>query len=164
MSRFSDSLRIIPRTAVFVALSSYLILSNLAFFVLTRQDKEMRNWPEEGRFAFSYGIFLLLVAWILLIGYVYADAKRRGMRYVMWTWLSILIPDGIGIILYFILRDALPRTCPSCASSVKAAFTFCPQCGAAMQPTCPNCGRPVEPAWCNCPHCGSKLPTQTRAA
>ncbi len=44
---------------------------------------------------------------VLLIGYVYADAKRRGMRYVMWTLLAIFIPNAIGIILYFVMRDPL---------------------------------------------------------
>jgi RNA polymerase subunit RPABC4/transcription elongation factor Spt4 len=112
---------------------------------------------------FSGGVFLVAAAWILLVGYVYADAKRRGMRYVMWTWLAALIPDGIGIILYFLLRDALPRPCPGCSTVVKAGYTFCPHCGAATQPTCPHCGRGVEGAWSHCPHCGSGLPSQVRA-
>jgi RNA polymerase subunit RPABC4/transcription elongation factor Spt4 len=101
---------------------------------------------------------------ILLVGYVYADSKRRGMRYVMWTWLAALVPDGIGIILYFVLRDPMPKACPQCSTAVPAKFMFCPHCGAAMQPTCSNCGRGVEPGWGNCPHCGTKLPLQTRGA
>jgi len=159
MSAFSQGLRIIPRTAWFIAVSFYLLMSNLAFFVFTELDKEMRTWPIAGRFAFSYGIFLVVVAMILMVGYVYADAKRRGMRYVMWTWLAALVPDCIGIILYFVLRDPLPKACAHCAAMVPAKFTFCPQCGASMQPTCPQCGRAVEPGWANCPYCGAKLPS-----
>jgi predicted amidophosphoribosyltransferase len=96
----------------------------------------------------------------LLAGYVYGDAKRRAMRYVMWTLLAIFIPDGIGIILYFILRSATPKPCPGCSQDVPSGFVFCPHCGTALQATCPNCGRGVERGWANCPHCGTKLPTQ----
>ena len=163
MSRFGDGLRIIPRTARIIAAVVYLLLGSLVFFVATAQDPGMKNWPVWGRFLFSYGIFLIIVAWILLVGYVYADAKRRGMRYVMWTWLAALIPDGIGIILYFILRDTLPRPCASCSTVVKASYTFCPHCGAAMQPTCPQCGKGVEAGWTHCPHCGAGLPSQARS-
>lgn len=164
MSRFGEGLRMVPRTAWFIALSFYLVMSNLAFFVLTANDKEMRKWPEFARFAFSYGIWLLIVAWILMVGYVYADAKRRGMRHVMWTWLAALIPDAIGIILYFILRDPMPKPCPRCSTAMPAKFVFCPNCGTAMQPTCSNCGRAVEPGWANCPFCGTKLPSGARLA
>ena len=33
----------------------------------------------------------------LLVGYVYGDAKRRGMRYIMWTLLAIFLSNGIGV-------------------------------------------------------------------
>jgi Double zinc ribbon len=160
MSRFGDGLRIIPRPAWIVGITFYLTMANVAFFALLPTDKEMRNWPLIGKVAFAYGIFLVLLGLILLVGYVYADAKRRGMRYVMWTWLAALVPDGIGIILYFILRDPLPKPCPRCATSVRASFVFCPNCGTSMQPVCPSCGRGVDPTWSHCPHCGADLPTQ----
>ncbi|MGH9744614.1 MAG: zinc ribbon domain-containing protein [Candidatus Acidiferrales bacterium] len=167
MSRFTEGLKIIPRTASTIAAIVYLGFSTLAITVLIPGDRELKNWPMPGKIAFAYGIFLILPALILLVGYVYADAKRRGMRYAMWTWLAALVPDGIGIILYFILRDPLPKPCPGCSQLVKAGFVFCPHCGTAMKPTCPNCGRAVEHAWSNCPECGSKLPpagTATRVA
>jgi hypothetical protein len=135
----------------------------VTFFLLIPGDNHMRDWQLWQKLLFCGGLYLLVVAWILLVGYVYADAKRRGMRYVMWTWLAALIPDGIGIILYFLLRDALPRPCPGCSTVVKAGYTFCPHCGAAMQPTCPQCGRGVEGTWSHCPHCGTGMPSQARA-
>jgi len=162
MSRFGDGLRIIPRTAKIIAAVLYLGFANLMLFVLLPTDPEMSKWPLEGKLLFSYGIFLLVVAWIMLVGYVYADAKRRGMRHVMWTWLAALIPNGIGIILYFLLRDPLPRPCAGCSTVVKAGYTFCPHCGAPMQPTCPQCGKAVEAGWTHCPHCGAALPSQAR--
>ena len=161
MSRFSDGLKIIPRTAWVIASVCYVGFVTLALTVFIPGDKEMKSWPIAGKLAFAFGIFLFAYAWILLIGYVFADAKRRGMRYAMWTWLAALIPNGIGIIIYFILRDALPRPCPGCSTLVKSGFVFCPYCGTAMKPTCPNCGRAVEHGWTNCPECGSKLPAMT---
>jgi hypothetical protein len=56
---------------------------------------------------------------VLLNGYVYADAKRRGMRYVMWTWPAILIPNAIGVILYFVLRDPLLVNCTQWGAQVQ---------------------------------------------
>lgn len=164
MSRFGDGLRIIRPPAWITAIVFYLVMSNLAFFVLLPTDKEMSHWPVISQFAFAYGIFLVLPALVLLVGYVYADAKRRGMRYIMWTWLAILVPDCIGIVLYFILRDALPKPCPNCSAPVKATFVFCPNCGTAMQPTCPQCGKAVDPRWSHCPHCGTTLPTSAPRA
>jgi hypothetical protein len=164
MSRFSEELRVIPRTAWIISVVGYLTLATLILTIAIPRDPEMSKWPCAGKIAFCYGFFLLFAAAILLIGYVYGDAKRRGMRYVMWTWLALLIPDGIGIILYFILRTALYRPCPGCSTPLKSGFVFCPHCGTALQPRCPNCGQGVEPGWANCAQCGTKLPTQPLTA
>jgi RNA polymerase subunit RPABC4/transcription elongation factor Spt4 len=158
MSRFTGGLRIVPRTAWVIAITLYLGFTTLIMAVALPNDPEMKNWPLAGKIAFAYGLMLIVPVLVLLIGYVYADAKRRGMRYAMWTWLAALVPNGIGIILYFILRDALPKPCPGCSTLVKSGFVFCPHCGTAMKPACPNCGRAVEHGWSNCPECGSKLP------
>jgi RNA polymerase subunit RPABC4/transcription elongation factor Spt4 len=161
MSRFSDGLRIVPRIAWIIGITLYLGFATLIMTAAIPTDPEMKNWPVAGKIAFTYGLMLFVLVLALLIGYVYADAKRRGMRYAMWTWLAFLVPNGIGIILYFILRDPLPRPCPGCSTLVKSGFVFCPYCGTAMKPTCPNCGRAVEHGWTNCPECGSKLPATT---
>jgi len=159
MSQFREEVRVIPRTAWVIGIILYLIAATLVCFVAMPTDPATSRWPLSGRIASAYGFSLVLLPWVLLIGYVYADAKRRGMRYVLWTWLVILVPNAIGMILYFVLRDPLPRPCPHCATLARPSFVFCPVCGTAMQPTCPNCGRGVEPGWSNCPHCGGKLPS-----
>lgn len=164
MSRFSEGLKIIPRPAWYAAAVVYAFFSTLAITVFIPGDRVMRTWPLTGKLAFAYLVFLIFVPWILLIGYIYADAKRRGMRYAMWTWLAALIPDAIGIIIYFILRDPLPRPCPGCSALLKSGFVFCPYCGTAMKPRCPNCGHAVEHGWANCPECGSKLPALTNSS
>ncbi len=158
MSRFREELRVIPRTSWAIGIVLYLVASTLICFVAFPSDPEMSHWSLAGRIAVAYASSLVVPAWVLLIGYVFADAKRRSMRYVLWTWLAILVPNAIGILLYFVLRDPLPKTCPRCAALVRPNHVFCPSCGTPMQPTCPNCGRGVEPGWSNCPHCAAKLP------
>ncbi|MFZ3218053.1 MAG: zinc ribbon domain-containing protein [Candidatus Acidiferrales bacterium] len=160
MSRFTDELKVIPKAARIVAILAYLALATgFALFVLFGHDSGVARTPEAGKLALIVLPGILLAIYALLIGYVYADAKRRGMRYVMWTLLAIFIPDAIGIILYFVLREPPMKACPGCAHLVKPGFTFCPHCGTSLQPTCPNCGRAVEFGWTNCPHCGTKLPS-----
>ncbi len=165
MSRFTKELRVIPTAAWIVGWVAYLCFTLPLFFIVAPADSEIGKWPRWGQGLFVYGIFLLVVALVALIGYVYGDAKRRQMRYVMWTLLAIFIPDAIGIILYFIFRDPLPKPCPGCGHVEKAKFPFCPQCGTLLHPTCPKCSKPIEPGWVNCAYCGQQLPEPaTRAA
>jgi hypothetical protein len=98
-----------------------------------------------------------LAGWTLLVGYVYGDARRRGMRYAMWTLLAIFIPNGIGVILYFILRDPMPSYCSKCGSPAKQGHAFCPGCGAGILPACSQCHRAGQPGWSHCAWCGAKL-------
>jgi Double zinc ribbon len=108
-----------------------------------------------------------LGAYVLLVGYVFADARRRGMKHVLWTLLAIFIPNAIGIILYFILRDPIPVPCPACGTPARKGHAFCAGCGAAVRTACPQCRQPIETGWRNCARCGaaltgaSPLPTAT---
>jgi hypothetical protein len=81
---------------------------------------------------------------LLLIGYVNRDAKRRrGMSPILWTLAAILIPNGIGFLLYFILRQPLRSTCPQCENAVQTGFNFCPRCNYKLGLSCPQCERVV---------------------
>jgi hypothetical protein len=100
---------------------------------------------------------LAMAGYTLLIGYVYGDARRRGMRYVMWTLLAIFLFNGIGVILYFILREPLLAYCSKCGAGVQPSHAFCPRCGAGVQPACPACHRTVQPGWTHCAWCGIQL-------
>jgi RNA polymerase subunit RPABC4/transcription elongation factor Spt4 len=157
MSRFREEVGLIPRTAWFIATVIYLAAGTLLFVFPVQQDPHLRAWPLAGKILFCYGMMLAIFLLVLLQGYVYGDAKRRGMRYVMWTLVAVLVPNALGIILYFILRDPRPITCLACHASVRAKFTFCPHCGGALAKTCPNCGDAVEAGWSHCPRCGRAL-------
>jgi hypothetical protein len=169
MSRFTKELRVIPKAAWIVACFINLCCLLPMFLFVAPTDPEVGKWPHWGQALCLGGMFLFMGAWVALIGYVYGDAKRRQMRYVMWTLLAIFVPNAIGMILYFILRDPLPKPCPGCGHIEKAGFPFCPRCGALLQPTCSTCSKAVDPTWANCAHCGRRLPepaaraTQDRA-
>jgi hypothetical protein len=92
-------------------------------------------WAFGGHRASGFGILIGLAAgtlagaWVLLAGYVYADAARRGMPPIPWTALAVLIPNCVGFVLYFLLRKPILHPCPSCGRGVAPDATFCPRCG-----------------------------------
>jgi RNA polymerase subunit RPABC4/transcription elongation factor Spt4 len=158
MSRFSEEMKIIPTPARVVAVLVYFLVAGGFWALLTfGHDPGMNRMPLIGLGALIFLAPIPLVCWTLLIGYVNADAKRRGMRYIMWTLLAIFIPNAIGIIVYFILREPKMRPCPNCSQTVRPGFAFCPHCGYNLAPACPSCRRAVEPGWRNCPACGTTL-------
>ena len=157
MSRFTKELSVIPKATWIVAGLVNLCCTLPMFLAVAPTDRVVGKWPLWGQALCVCAMFLFMTAWFALIGYVYGDAKRRRMRYVMWTLLAIFVPNAIGMILYFILRDPLPKPCPGCGQIEKAGFQFCPRCGALLQPTCSKCGKPVDPTWANCAYCGQLL-------
>ena len=106
-----------------------------------------------------FGILAGVVSavYLLLIGYVNRDSKRRGMSPVLWTLVAILVPNLLGILLYFVLRQPLVRACPQCGSIVQAGFNFCPRCSYKLAPSCPQCQRIVSVSDTYCSHCGASL-------
>ncbi len=98
--------------------------------------------------------------YLLLIGYINRDAKRRGMSPTLWTIMAIIIPNALGIILYFLLRQPLGGACPQCGHAVQTGFNFCPQCNYKLSPNCPQCQRVVGTRDVYCPYCGTSLPTR----
>ena len=160
MSRLSEGMRIIPKTARVVAAIIYLSVAAALWLGPISHDRVMKGWPTELKLPLTLLAPLVLVIYVLLVGYVHGDAKRRSMRYALWTLIAIFVPYGIGMIIYFVMRDPLPAPCPGCSAAVPASFTFCPHCGFAIRPTCSQCGKPVENAWVNCAYCGTKLPKE----
>lgn len=72
------------------------------------------------------GFFIAI--WILCLGYVYADARRRAMPPVLWTLIAVLIPNLLGFLLYFALRRPLVALCAQCGKPGEAG-RFCSSCG-----------------------------------
>lgn len=157
MNRIQQELKVIPLVAWVIAVLGCLGMLTLSMMVFIPQDAEVGHWPGIGKAAFAVGVSLIVLMYVLLIGYVYGDARRRGMRYVLWTLLAIFIPNAIGVIVYFIFRDPPMRPCPQCSANIQGGFTFCPGCGVSLRPSCPACRRAVESGWAHCPGCGAGL-------
>ena len=102
----------------------------------------------------------MLACYFLLLGYVNRDSRRRGMNPVLWTVIAILIPNGLGIILYFVLRQPRQKACPQCGNAIQTGFNFCPRCNYKLSPSCPHCQRLVGEADVYCPYCGTSLLAQ----
>jgi hypothetical protein len=160
MTPFVPRERVIPMPAWVAAALLFLLSFLVIFAVLFRGEA-----PFPVRIIAPVVIPLAIAGYTLLCGYVYGDARRRGMRYVMWTLLAIFLTNGIGVILYFILRDPLPAYCSRCGGTVQQGFAYCPRCGANVLPACPSCRRVVQAGWSHCAWCGATFaPAPSRPA
>ncbi len=99
----------------------------------------------------------VLWLWFVMIFYVARDARRHRMNVALWTLLVIIIPNALGFIVYFPLREPVPAICPKCFASMRLEFSFCPACGEGLAPTCPGCRHPIQPGWTSWAFCGVKL-------
>lgn len=99
----------------------------------------------------------VLGCYAVLIAYVNQDAGRRGMSRLLWTLIAIFVPNGLGVVLYFVLRKPRTAHCPQCYAEVDPGFSFCPRCRARLKPVCPHCQHSVELGDKFCPYCGGAL-------
>jgi hypothetical protein len=71
----------------------------------------------------------VIAIWIICLGYVNADARRRGMPPILWTLIAAFIPNLLGFLLYFALRRPVASPCPHCGQAMTAEQRFCSWCG-----------------------------------
>ena len=71
----------------------------------------------------------MVALWILCLGYVYADSRRRAMPAVPWTLIAMMVPNLLGFLFYFALRRPLTSPCPQCGQALHPAQRFCAACG-----------------------------------
>lgn len=153
-TRFVDEIRIISPWAYFIALLAFLSLPTLLVFV-ARFDRTNPPIVLLGAAGIVAGTFM--ACYVLLIGYVNRDAGRRGMNRILWTLLAIFIPNALGIVLYFVLRNPRRSNCPQCSAALGPGFGFCSRCGLRLGPACPQCQRSVNSGDRFCPYCGVEL-------
>ncbi|HEY2933378.1 MAG TPA: zinc ribbon domain-containing protein [Acidobacteriota bacterium] len=151
---FALERRLIPTWAIALAVL-FFIGGQVLFHYLMKQDS---NAPPEALQILLGGLVGgVLAVWILLLGYVTRDARRRGMRVWAWTLLVIFVPEGIGFIIYFILRKPVLAPCPRCGTVVPPPGNFCRGCGYQLAQTCARCGHAISSADFYCTNCGSRL-------
>jgi hypothetical protein len=171
--RFWDEFRIIPRWLIVLVILLFLAAQVIALLVNLMVDKdqifppELQSEPALASLALAAiitGVSLVLGSLILLVGYVNRDAKRRGMNSALWTLLVIVLLPAwtfVGFLIYFLMREPLPYSCPQCAATVGARFNFCPNCKCNLHPSCPQCKREVVETDKFCPYCAYELAATT---
>jgi RNA polymerase subunit RPABC4/transcription elongation factor Spt4 len=153
-SRFKDELRILSPWAY--ALAALVFVAIPVLFVVF-VGKDPKAPPFAARCLLGAIAGTLMACYVILIGYINRDAGRRGMSRVWWTLLAMFVPNGLGIVLYFILRKPRTAHCPQCDARVEPGFSFCPRCRNRLQPVCPHCQRAVDLGDKFCPYCGEAL-------
>jgi hypothetical protein len=98
-----------------------------------------------------------LGCYAVLIGYINQDAGFRNMSRLLWTLIAIFVPNGLGILLYFVLRKPRSAHCPQCNAEVDPGFSYCPSCRNPLKPVCPHCQHAVGFGDKFCPYCGGSL-------
>jgi hypothetical protein len=131
-------------------------------------------------------ILFLVVIWIALVYYTFADARRRieDPMLIGCATLAAVIFPFVGTIIYMIVRppeyldDVRERelemqaaearlhelgffACPHCNGEVKEDFLRCPHCLRKLKDPCGNCAKPLDPDWQLCPYCEAEIPGVT---
>src|SRR5205085_7035568 len=115
-SDFGEELKIIPWWSYFLGSIAFLCMQILFHVVIAHHHP---NPPPEGvRFAFALASGLVLGVYFMLLGYVNVDAGRRGMSRTLWTVIVIFVPNGIGYLIYFLMRAPLQTGCPNCSATI----------------------------------------------
>jgi hypothetical protein len=103
-------------------------------------------------------LLLILVLFLLVraLIYVYKDSKRRNMSPMLWILICIFFPYFLGFLVYLLVRDPIPLTCPGCRAVVAKEDIFCKQCGNKLADTCKKCGGHLPGGAKFCPNCGTQ--------
>ena len=160
-TRFKNEIRIISSWVFFLAILIALAAA-VAFVVVIGKDHNAP--PLAVRCLLGVIMGTLLGCYVALIGYINRDAGRRSMSRLWWTLIAIFVPNGLGIVLYFVLRKPRTAYCSQCNAEVEPGFSFCPHCRNRLQPACPHCRRGVDLGDKFCPYCGGVLESATGAS
>jgi hypothetical protein len=155
-----DELRMIPRWSVILAIVLFLAMQYIFHVVMPHHKHELL--PLRVMMGYAWGT--LVASYALLLGYVSRDVKRRGMSAGLWMLVCVVLPGGIGAVVYFMLRQPILSCCPNCSTSVDATYHFCPQCQFQMAPVCGICHRGVKITDAYCTQCGHDLATDNSPA
>jgi hypothetical protein len=126
-------------------------------------------------------LLFLVVIWLALVYWTYADARRRiaDPMLVGCATAASFFPF-VGTFVYMIVRppefldDVRERElemqaaearlaelgyhlCPHCDYEVEKDYLRCPSCMRKLKDPCQSCGRPLDPTWKVCPYCEAEV-------
>ena len=129
-----EELNLIPLWSVLLSLAVFAGVQVLSFWGGHGGPPPSHRGNPEMHVIGSSSWGAALASYVLLIGYISRDVKRRNMRPALWMLIVLVMPGGIGAIVYFMLRQPMMTRCPSCRTEVASGFHFCPQCQFHMNP------------------------------
>jgi hypothetical protein len=132
-----------------------LVFAGWLYFSYYAQPRH--HGPQPIRLLMAYMTGAVLASYLLLIGYVSRDVKRRNMPALLWMLIVVVMPGGIGAVVYFLLRQPIMVRCPNCNTELTSSVHFCPQCRFQVAPVCGQCFRGVQITDAFCPQCGHDL-------
>jgi hypothetical protein len=159
-NRLAAEIRILPSWAWILAGVTF-VAAQWYFNIAVVHHPDLHPIPAWARPLLGLLVGIVGGCYFLLIGYINRDAKRRGMSPTLWTILAIVVPNALGIILYFLLRLPMRGVCPQCGQVVQAGFSFCPHCSSKLGSSCPQCQHSVRVSDIYCPNCGTPLRNPT---
>lgn len=152
----NDDSRLIPIWSITLAVAAFALVEYYFWFVLP--DQRHHAPPPIGfRIYFNLSWGVLASVYFLMVGYISKDAPRRAMSARFWMLVCLVMPAGIGAVLYFLLRQPQVSRCPACSTHVQSDFHFCPQCNYQLTASCGNCFRTVRATDQFCTRCGHEL-------
>lgn len=86
---------------------------------------------------FTFGLvaaFILYGLAMVFLGlWVYRDARNRGVSAGLWTAVVLLVPNLIGLLLYFLVgRKQAMVQCAHCGAEVLQTAHYCSSCGETL--------------------------------
>lgn len=145
-----EELRMIPAWSVVLAVVLFAAMQYVFHVIMPHHKHELLPL----RLMMSYAWGTLLASYALLLGYVSRDVRRRGMSAGLWMLMCVVLPGGIGAVVYFLLRQPILSKCPNCSTAMAASYHFCPQCQFQVSPVCGVCHRGVKITDVFCTQCG----------
>lgn len=146
-----DNLQMIPVWSIVLAV---IVFVGSMYFFNHAPPPRRRPGSLPMHFIMGYTTGAALASYVLLVGYVSRDVKRRNMSAALWMLIVVVMPGGIGAVVYFLLRQPTMIRCPNCATELTAGVHFCPQCRFQVAPVCGQCFRGVQITDAYCPQCG----------
>jgi hypothetical protein len=158
----TGEMKMIPAWSVVLACVAFAA-TQYFFWIIIPTQRHHPGPPIGLRMYFALSAGALAALYALMAGYVSRDARRRAMSPLLWI-IVVLMPGGIGFVLYFLLRMPIVSLCPACQTQVQSEFHFCPQCAYQVSASCGECYRTVSSTDLFCVHCGHDLATDNMPA
>jgi hypothetical protein len=102
-------------------------------------------------------ILFLVVIWLALVYWTYADARRRiivrppeYLEDVRERELEIQAAEAR-------LQNLEHEHCQYCGFEVESDFLRCPSCLRRLKEPCSVCAKPLDPRWKICPYCEAEV-------